>query len=394
MSNKKQVLIIVPSLQRGGGAERVAAMVGSGLNDENIEIHLITFYDFSPKYEFTGNYTSFNESNKNSFWVKAINQAKRAYKLNIYCRKHNIETAISFMAVANFSLCLSRFLFCNKCKIICSVRNNILQKSQLYQFLTRYLYVFADKIVAISRGVEMLLRENFGLENVTTIHNPIDIVHARQNAEKGLAEGHKAFLEDSFVFINIGRMTHQKGQTHLIRAFSSVAKDNQNVRLAILGDGDLRDKLEKLIAECGLQDQVHLFGNQDNVFSFLKVADQFVFSSLWEGLGNVLLESLAVGTPVISTDCVAGPREIIAPELTAEEEVSYPYKGECGLLVEPFSVDHIFVPPEEKQLKPSEQMLAERMQASINEGHKQSNPECVQQFSQDKIINRWRQLLS
>jgi glycosyltransferase involved in cell wall biosynthesis len=238
-----------------------------------------------------------------------------------------------------------------------------------------------------------LLRDDFGLEGITTIHNPIDITRARQRAKEDLPQKHKPFFKDSFVFINIGRLTHQKGQTHLIRAFSQVAEHNSSARLAILGEGGLRDRLEKLITDCDLESRVQLFGNQERVFSFLKVADQFVFSSLWEGFGNVILESLAVDTPVISTDCLAGPREILTPELSVKEDISYPYKGKCGSLVEPFTVDHIFASPKEKDLTPPEQMLADEMNSSMDKKQKKIKVECVQRFAQDKIINQWRQLL-
>jgi|AntRauTorckE6833_2_1112554.scaffolds.fasta_scaffold10440_2 glycosyltransferase involved in cell wall biosynthesis len=394
-TTKKNVLIVVPSLKRGGGAERVAAMVGSGLKESGGDAHFLTFYDFRPQYDFSGKYISLNEPLKSNLFVKVFNQFKRAYKIRRYCRSNDINTVISFMEEANFATCLSRIFFNNQSNIICSVRNNTKKNSHLYKSLMGWLYPHADVVVAISRGVEKLLQENFGLQNTTTIYNPIDAGKASRLAEKPLPEEYRDFFASGFNFISIGRLTHQKGQSHLIRCFAAVAESNPEAKLAILGKGELREQLQKLIADCGLEDKVYLFGNQENVFSFLRSADQFVLSSLWEGMGNVILESLAVGKSVVSTDCVAGPREILAPCLDISESITYPYTTDCGTLTPPFNEDHIFKSPDEKSLTEAEEVFAEEMKQAIIRKSDDLNPELyLQSFSQKKIIKDWMKVAS
>lgn len=115
-----------------------------------------------------------------------------------------------------------------------------------------------------------------------------------------------------------GRLTRQKDYPTLLRAFRLLRGDG--LRLHILGDGELRTSLQRLVAEFGLDDRVTFLGFQRDPFSHMRAADIFVLSSRWEGFGNVLVEAMAMGTPVVSTDCPHGPAEIITD-------------GETGLLV-------------------------------------------------------------
>nr|WP_241878977.1 glycosyltransferase [Psychrobacter sp. PraFG1]UNK05619.1 glycosyltransferase [Psychrobacter sp. PraFG1] len=108
----------------------------------------------------------------------------------------------------------------------------------------------------------------------------------------------------------VGRLTHQKDFATLIHAFKKVLK-NKACNLIILGEGELRCELEKLIKDLNLQDNVQLPGFVNNPYAWMSKADLFVLSSIYEGFGNVLVEAMACGTPVVSTDCPSGPSEIL-----------------------------------------------------------------------------------
>ncbi|NJK27869.1 MAG: glycosyltransferase, partial [Coleofasciculaceae cyanobacterium SM2_3_26] len=108
----------------------------------------------------------------------------------------------------------------------------------------------------------------------------------------------------------IGRLVDQKDFATLIRAFSIVKKVRKS-RLVILGTGPNKPRLEALIEELDLRDDVDLPGFVENPFKYMARASVFVMSSAWEGFGNVLVEAMAVGTPVVSTDCRSGPSEIL-----------------------------------------------------------------------------------
>jgi glycosyltransferase involved in cell wall biosynthesis len=112
------------------------------------------------------------------------------------------------------------------------------------------------------------------------------------------------------VILGVGRLTRQKDFSTLIRAFAEVRR-RRVARLLILGEGEERTRLQALAAELGLGDDVALPGFRDNAMAYMAASRVFVLSSAWEGLPTVLIEALAAGARVVSTDCPSGPREIL-----------------------------------------------------------------------------------
>nr|WP_272499985.1 glycosyltransferase [Chromohalobacter moromii] len=117
---------------------------------------------------------------------------------------------------------------------------------------------------------------------------------------------------DVLVVLHVGRLDVQKNQALLLSAFSLAVNSVPNLKLVILGEGEEKKNLEELASELGVKDSVDFVAFQDNPYPYYKAADLFVLSSDWEGFGNVIVEALACGTPVISTDCPGGPRTILA----------------------------------------------------------------------------------
>jgi glycosyltransferase involved in cell wall biosynthesis len=110
--------------------------------------------------------------------------------------------------------------------------------------------------------------------------------------------------------LGAGRLTAQKDFATLLSAFA-LAKERQPLRLIILGEGELRDPLQALASELGVAPEVRFPGFVENPYAFMSRSRVFVLSSAWEGFGLVLVEAMACGTPVVSTDCPAGPAEIL-----------------------------------------------------------------------------------
>jgi len=175
----------------------------------------------------------------------------------------------------------------------------------------RIAYARVDQVIAISEGVAADTRALTALpvERVSVVYNPAippDI------AERAAGPSGHPWLDDKClpVIVGAGRLTAQKDFPTLIRAFARLRHERE-CRLVIFGDGRERDALLGLAKELGVADDLSLPGHTDRLFSALARADIFALSSRWEGLGNVLIEALAVGTPVVSTDCPSGPREIL-----------------------------------------------------------------------------------
>ena len=155
---------------------------------------------------------------------------------------------------------------------------------------------------------------------IKTIYTPYDVNTMLKKSNEELSSDYMKIFDNSFVFITIGRLDQPKGQGFLIRIFKEVVKKYDHAKLVILGDGPLENELKDMVLELRLEKKVFLLGVHQNIFPFIKNSNCFVFTSLWEGLGNVLIEALSLSIPIISTDCKYGPREILCPELSITQE--------------------------------------------------------------------------
>jgi glycosyltransferase involved in cell wall biosynthesis len=181
----------------------------------------------------------------------------------------------------------------------------------LWPHLLRAFYPWAAHVVAVSRGAAEDLARTSGLprDRVHVVYNPVItpgiMARARQSPDHPwFAPGQPP------VILGVGRLTRQKDFATLIRAFAELRRCRAG-RLMILGEGAERPRLEALAAELGVSAEVALPGFRDDATACMAGSALFVLSSAWEGLPTVLIEALAAGTRVVSTDCPSGPREIL-----------------------------------------------------------------------------------
>jgi glycosyltransferase involved in cell wall biosynthesis len=164
-------------------------------------------------------------------------------------------------------------------------------------------------VIAPTDGVTDDLRENFNASLARTIPHGIDADAVRAAAAAGWPPGDGRIDEDYIVAC--GRLAPQKDYPTLLRAFAAARARGMNGSLCIVGDGDERAALEALARNLAVADHVRFTGHLDNPFPIISRARFLVLSSVWEGFGLVLLEAMALGLPVISTDCPSGPAEIL-----------------------------------------------------------------------------------
>jgi glycosyltransferase involved in cell wall biosynthesis len=184
-------------------------------------------------------------------------------------------------------------------------------RGRLMPHFARRFYRWADHVIAVSEGVAADLAETARLDRqrIRVIYNPVDTSNIVEHAKEPLA--HPWFgAGEPPVILSAGRLTRQKDYPTLIRAFAAV-RERRAARLMILGEGEDRAGLEALARELGCAADLCLAGFVANPYPYLAAARLFVLSSAWEGFGNVLIEALALGTPVVATDCRFGPSEIL-----------------------------------------------------------------------------------
>lgn len=171
----------------------------------------------------------------------------------------------------------------------------------------REVYNRYDKAVCVSRSVEEVMQSYYGLNNTTTIYNPIDVEFINQKAH----EPSDVTLSNGINLVSVGRLVPQKGYDLLIPIIACLRNEGIDVSLYILGEGEDRQKLEALNLELGTTECVHLLGYHTNPHAIVSKMDAFVCSSRAEGYSLVIAEALSMGVPVISTNC-AGPNELLA----------------------------------------------------------------------------------
>ncbi len=205
-------------------------------------------------------------------------------------------------------------------RVVVSEHNHLSQEAQrtpqfsvkLTPLAARLLYPWADGIIAVSQGVveDLANITQIPKERIDLIYNPVITPELFIKAKAPV--NHPWFQTGKPpVILAVGRLHPQKDYSTLIRAFAQLRQIHRS-RLVILGEGTELLNLNILITELGLQEDVALLGFVDNPYAYMDKAAVVVLSSAWEGFGNVIVEALAVGTPVVSTNCESGPAEILA----------------------------------------------------------------------------------
>ena len=294
----------------GGGAQRVVLTLANAMAEHGVQIDLVLVKARGP-------------------FLAQVHPAVRIVDLGVgnvmlslprliqYLRRERPIALLSSLKHVNVVALIARQLSRVPVRLVVGEHNTLSQscktglKDRLLPHLMRLLYPKADLVVAVSQGVADDLCASLALpkEKVQVIFNPV--------ARSGMAEQAAAPMDHPWflpgeppVLLGMGRLTEQKDFPNLIHAFALLRK-RRDCRLIILGEGELREDLQDLIARLGLSASVSLPGFVDRPFSYMARAAVFVLSSRWEGLPTVLIEAMACGTQVVSTDCPSGPQEIL-----------------------------------------------------------------------------------
>ena len=316
-----KLFILIPSLEKGG-IERSMSMLSRGLLDRGWDVSIISekpskesisYFDERVKLLSLG--SSFINQNSNIIF-SIFKNSLYYFKIKKYIKKYSPDV---LLAVKNIPVSIFlKIILKNKFKLIIREAVNpkyssITQRSLLSRIfvnnLKKLLYPKADNIIAISEGVKQSLVKNFNLDSskIQTIYNPSAdekiLSLAKEDIDRDL-------ISNRPLIVSIGRLTKQKDHITLLKAFNKI-HSNIDCNLYIIGEGSERRNLEKFIKNNNIDNKVKLLGYQNNPWKFLSKSNLFVLPSIWEGFGNVIVESMLIGIPVISSDCPSGPREIL-----------------------------------------------------------------------------------
>ena len=373
---KQQPLSILIYSLASGGAERVVSILINKLYQKfDITLFLINdtiFYNLPSEIKIV----YLEKSNPNESGIQKL--LKLPFLAWKYKKLNKSSTSLSFMYRPNYINALAK-LFGMKSVVITSERSfPSAQKNQGLQgkinlLLIKWLYKKATYTITNALASKYDLNINFKLKNVTTVYNPFDLNQISKQAKEAIN-----IRMDGFCFISIGRLEPGKNHELMIKSMIPIS-----AKLFIIGEGLLKEKLQTTIKKYHLEHKVFLLGRQKNPFRYLAKANCFLFTSNYEGFPNVLVEALACGLPVISTDCLSGPREILAPNSNIHKQIKDTIQlAEYGILT-----------PIHNKKRLIEAMNIMITDHTLRKNYSKNAIKRASDFDADKIINQYETVL-
>jgi glycosyltransferase involved in cell wall biosynthesis len=309
--SKKKLLFVIPRLVIGG-AERLTIYLLKYMDRKKFDVALCLLEEKGELLnEIPKDIEIFNlhKSNRWSFLslLKRFNDLVVAYRPDLIYTRMWYATSLAIF---------SRMLYSHHIPICANEEHNHkrdILKTDTFGFLKKKFMDIghrkAELVIVPSGGVKRELINSYSLrpEKVRVIYNSVDIDFVKSYIHSQSEDPTRVQMP---VVVAFGRLISRKGFDDLLKAFR-IVRDKMKSRLIIIGDGEEHNNLQNLSYSLSLEDDVTLTGYLDNPYEILSSADVFVLSSRWEGFGNVIIEAMACGVPVISTDCPYGPNEII-----------------------------------------------------------------------------------
>ena len=309
---KKKAVFVINSLA-GGGAERIMTTLlrASAPWRERYDISLVLL-DREPDAYAVPDWIEVIQFDCRGKFLPSIMALRRLYA------RMRPDVTLSFLSRANVGNIVATRGLRTACIISERVNSTAHFAGRLRSLASRLLlrltYPRADYVIAVSDGVAQDLHDNFAVpqDRVSIIFNPVD-----HDLIEDLGAGDPAVAVEGEYIAATGRLVPNKNFSMLVDAF---AQSTLPCSLVILGEGPEREKLEAQVAELGLQDRVYLPGFVDNPFAVLKRATLFALPSNAEGFPNGMVEAMACGLPVVTTNCPSGPSEILLNRPRDENE--------------------------------------------------------------------------
>lgn len=391
-----------------GGAQRVILTLGNYLIKQGYQVSLVSIDNYidTRLHGYTDvilrleRLTGFKPVDNTL--VKCLMLMFLSARLWDYMKRQRVQIQVSFMERANLLNLMTpgyvRRIICVRNYVPYFFKRKNVIKRALVQLGYKVLLERAD--VLNFNSIESMLgfRRLFNVDDrkVSVIHNMCDYAMVQRLGEAEIDPEIDRRADLKKVVLSVGRLVPQKGQGRLIRSFFLVSKADPNAELWIIGGGPERRRFESLAQRLGLGEKVVFLGPQANPYPYIKKATVFVLTSLNEGFPNALLEAMAMGKPIVSTDCSSGPREILAPDTDCTKKTNRIELAKYGILTPPFRRDFLDF---ESDLSVNEKLLADAIILLLKNQQLRSYYENIsfmriRHFSPEEILPQWINLFN
>lgn len=295
----KKMLLIVPALHQGG-FEKVCVVTARVLAPY-FDVRIAIFDSRDIAYDIKGiPVADLRLPSRTGKISKITNVIKRGLKLKMLMKKENIDISYSLGPTAN----LANIAAGGSAEKWLGIRSYMdMENPKQIRLFNRC----ADRVVCCSDVICRELREKYRCDKAVALNNPFNVQEMRQWSVR-----EEAILpwDEGRILISMGREDAVKGYWHLLKSFALVHEKLPDTKLMIIGQGEF-EEYKELARGLGVEEEVYFTGLKKNPYPYLRKGSLYVLTSYNEGFPNAMVEAMAMGLPVIATDCMTGPREIL-----------------------------------------------------------------------------------
>ena len=310
------------------------------------------------------------------------------YRLRKIIKKNNITHSISFGDMTNIfsSLTITKEFKIASIHALKSVEfSNKTLFNKIFKLGFKTTYKNFEKVVCISKAIKQDLIANCGYKfnNLKIIYNPHNTESIQQLSLEKISDSHEIDIFTKKTVLFLGRLSLQKSPWHLLNAFKLLLDKDEDINLVFIGDGEQRiiDVLERNIAHFNIESKVFFLGRKKNPYKYIKAANVLALSSYYEGTPNVIVESICVGTPIVSTNCTGGIIELMSDEMKIQEDENI--LTESGIITPNVFKGELAIPNTFEQFTKEEICIANGLLRILSSNN-----------FKDNLINKKQKLLS
>lgn len=332
------IALLIPHLQ-SGGAERVTALLSKILFLNGHSVKILLFDNENISYKTYGDLINMNLKSSKSLFLKVFIRLFRIVKLSLIKKKYNIDYVISFLYAAN----VVNYYSVGKSKKILTIRG-YKEYEKYGKLYVRFLNKIDKLIVQTDRLKNDIVRDHNLPEKLSrkikVISNPFDLQQINIKSKLPLDVNTSKKLQTKNIKMCVmGAFKAEKGFDHVVRVFNNLRNYYNNISLIFIGHrGDLEKEISNLAKESEFYNDIIFLGYQSNPYNILSNCDFFILPSISEGFPNSLLEAMACGLPVISTNCPTGPLEILNEGDPIKINSNGYFLAKYGILINTFNV--------------------------------------------------------